>query len=181
MNKILNTIKYGELKVDRQDRLEWPRFSDEDRLKLYRRCGDKCFMLATGTPQEILANPKKTLKFPVCRVPPKKDKCKLSASGLLACNRRARLTKKYPQLVKETSKMIQELGITAKSRKQMNVDSVRIKTNPQDASTFIVSVVYENGIRETLTKPLTVRMIKNRFNDILSPSQKKKLGLVSSS
>jgi hypothetical protein len=178
MNKIWNAIKKGELKVVRQDRAEWPRFSEEDRLKLYRRCGDKCFLLTTGTSQEILANPKNSLKFPVCRVPPKKDKCKLSASGLLSCNRRARLTKKYPQLVKETSKLIQELGITAKSRKQMKVNSIRLKTNPQDTSTFIVSVVYENGIKETLTKPLTVRMIKNRFNDTLSSSQKQKLGLV---
>lgn len=177
MQKIKKAIEDGSLKVDRQDRKPWPRFSDEDRVKLYRRCGDKCFLLVKGDAKDIIDNPKKALKFPVCRVPSKKNKCSLSASGLLAANRRARLTKQYPELVEQTKTLIQQLGTTAVSRKAMEKKAIRLQKSKEDPKKFVVTLLFRNGMKEKLQKPLSVRSIKGRYLSILSDSQKKKLGL----
>lgn len=173
MNRIKRSLVDKTLKLDFKDNKPWPRYSEEDRMKLYRRCGDKCFLIVKGNAQEIIANPKKTLKFPVCRVPVRKEKCKLSPSGLLAANRRARLTKKYPELVEETKTLIQHLGTTAVSRKAMTVKAVRL--GKKEGMKHTVTLVYTNGLRETLKEPLSARTIKKRYDAVLSDSQKKKL------
>lgn len=175
MSRIKQALKNKSLQFDMKDNLPWPRFPEEDRVKLYRRCGEKCFMKKEGTAQDIIANPKKALKFPVCRVPVRREKCKLSAAGLLAANRRARLTKQYPEIVQETRKLIDQLGATAVSRKAMEIKAVRI--GKMVDSKHQVTLVYKSGLREVLKEPMSVRAIKNRYANILSDSQKKKLGL----
>ena len=174
-SRIKTAIQANELKVDRKDRASWPRFSDEDRIKLYRRCGDKCFMVVNGGAQEVIANPKKALKFPICRVPVRREKCKLSASGLLAANRRSRLTKVYPEVLEQTKKLIQELGTTAVSRKAMDIKSVRIQKHSSLEDKFVVTLIHTNGLRDTLKDPLSARTIKKRYTSVLSDAQKKKL------
>lgn len=172
MSRVQKAVKKNQLVVDRS---KWPKFSKDDRMDLYRKCGDKCFLVVKGNAQGIIANPKKTLKFPVCRVPVRREKCKLSAAGLLAANRRARLTKQYPELVEKTKKMIQQLGTTAVSRQAMKVESVRLKHIPEMPGHYRATLTYSNGIKQTLKEPLSTRTIKRRYSDILSEGQKKKI------
>lgn len=172
--ELLKKIHEQKIRLDRQDKQTWPRFSDNDRLTLYRRCGSDCFMRTDGSPQDILANPKKALKFPVCRVPRSNRGCAVSAAGLLAAERRARLTKKYKDVVEQTKMLIQTLGTTAVARKNMPVESVRlVKTNDPDK--FIVKLTHKGGITETLPKPLSKRSILNRYAECLSPQQRNKV------
>ena len=174
LKRIRQAIKNGELTLDREDIMPWTGLSGPDRLALYGRCKANCFMRPTLSKEEMIANPKKTLKFPICRVPKSSNECKISASGLLAASRRARLSKKWDDVVMETQILLKELGMTKKARAQMPVIAVRLRSVNEKPGYFRVTVTYEDGTHEILDKPLSKRVILKRYPYALSPTQLQK-------
>jgi hypothetical protein len=160
--------------LDLSDKEHWPRFTDEDRLTLWRKCGLPCFAKKpNASPSEILADPK-VLKFPVCRVPPPKArKCAVSASGLLAASRRARLTKKHPDVVLSATELIARFGTTGTARKDMEVKRVLVEETPLADGKHLTTIVYANGFKEE--KKYTKRHILKKFGDKLSKALHKRL------
>jgi hypothetical protein len=175
MAKIIEAIKKKKVSIDLNDKKKWPRFTPDDRLKLYRKCGQPCFAKPIrDKPKAILANPQKTLKFPICRVPtPKSKKCKISAAGLLAANRRATLTKKYPEIRKETSKLIKKLGTTQKARKEIKIKLVRVNEKPLPNGKHIMTITYIDGVKKDV--PYTKGHILRKYGKFLSKAQHKRL------
>lgn len=175
MAHIAQAIKKKQVAVDFDDKEHWPRFTPDERLKVYRKCGDKCFakpIEASG--EEILTNPK-LLAFPVCRVPPPKArKCKVSSKGLLAANRRARLTKQYPNVLLETTTLMKELGTTNAARKDMEIKRVRVNETPLPNGKHLITIVYINGVKKET--PYTKRHILKKYKDYLSKALLKRLG-----
>lgn len=158
--------------MDRKDKQHWPRFTPEDRLKVYRKCGQPCFAKKIdATSKEILADPAKHLKFPVCR--PDTRKCAVSASGLLAASRRARLTKKYPDIAAQMSQLINKLGTTAAAREKMEIRRVLVQETPTADGKHIITIVYADGVREQ--RPYTKRHILKKYGTYLSKSLHKRL------
>lgn len=176
MSHITKAVQQKKIVMDYADKQHWPKFSPEDRLKVFRKCGQPCFAKQIkATSDEILKNPK-ILKFPVCRVPtPKTHKCKVSASGLLAVNRRARLTKKYPKLVKETSKLITKLGTTNVARKEIEIQRVRVNEVPLPNGKHIITILYVDGVKKQV--PYTKRHILKKYGNFLSKALIKRLSL----
>jgi len=175
--------KWTTLPLDRTDTKPWDhRFSSKDRLALRNQCGDNCFVMAplTTDAQKLSKNASKYLKFPVCRVPSSSStttsaKCTLSPSGILAANRRARLTRgsvsdKYDAVVESTSKYINEHHITLRSKQTWPIQKVTLYTKP----TLAVSIVYANGETEP-KRPLSARTIQRTYGKFLTPSQRQKL------
>lgn len=88
--------------------------------------GDERVMLFKKCPRCILVPPKKTddrrdpanYKFPICTKlskTKKQEECQYNCKGVLAANRRARLTKKYPKVVALTTKLIDKWQCTKKA------------------------------------------------------------------
>lgn len=192
MSHIAQAIRAGQVKLDLTDKQHWPRFTPEDRLKIYGKCGQPCFAkriqpiakdglkgFSTRIQEntdKIIADPKAYLKFPVCRVPaPKARKCAVSASGLLAANRRARLTKKHPDIVAATSKLIADLGTTATARENMEIRRVIVHENatPRADGKHLITIVYANGFKEQ--RPYTKRHILKKYGTFLPKTVYKRL------
>jgi len=175
MAHITKAIKEKNVVVDFNDKKKWPRFTDDERVKLYRKCGQPCFARSIKqSAEEIMADPKKTLKFPVCRVPtPKTKKCKISAAGLLAASRRARLTKKYPEIQKETSQIIKKLGTTKVARKEIEIKRVRVNETPLPDGKHTMTIVYVDGIKREV--PYTKGHILRKYGKYLSKALHKRL------
>jgi len=172
MSHITKAIQQKKVVVDLNDRKTWPKFTPEDRLKVYRKCGQPCFAKAIrASGEEILTNPKKTLKFPVCR--PKAKKCTVSASGLLAARRRAILTKKYPEIQKQTSTIITKLGITNKARKEIDIKRVRVNETPLSNGKHLITIVYVDGVKKDV--PYTKGHILRKYGKYLSKAVHKRL------
>lgn len=89
----------------------------QQRIQLHKVC-PKCVLIAPkkSAPLQIKKNPK-NYKFPVCTKLSKntKPKCELNCTGVLAANRRARLTKIYPNVQKLTGKLLQKFKCTKAS------------------------------------------------------------------
>ena len=175
MAHITKAIQQKKVVVDLIDRKTWPKFTPEDRLEVYRKCGQPCFAKAIKAGvEQILADPKKTLKFPVCRVPPPKaKKCKVSASGLLAARRRAILTKKYPEIQKQTATIITKLGATAKARKEIEIKRVRVNETPLPNGKHLITIVYVDGVKKQV--PYTKGHILRKYGNYLSKALHKRL------
>lgn len=174
MAHIAQAIHKKQVVVDYDDKEHWPRFTPDDRLKVYRKCGKACFAKPiTQSAEEILSNPK-MLAFPVCRVPPPKTrKCKVSASGLLAASRRARLTKKYPEILSETTELIRKLGTTGVARKEMEIKRVSVDETPLPDGKHLMTIVYTNGVKKTV--PYTKRHILKKYSEFLSKALHQRL------
>lgn len=153
MAHITKAIVQKKVVLDLKDKKNWPKFTPEDRLKVFRKCGASCFAKSiNATGEEILANPKKTLQFPVCRVPaPKTRKCKVSSSGLLAARRRAILTKKYPEIKKETTQIIKKFGTTDKARKDIKIKRVRVQEIPLSNGKHVITIFYIDGVKKQVS------------------------------
>lgn len=175
MKHTAQAIQQGTVSLDRKDKQHWPRFTPEERLRVYRKCGQPCFAKKiTATTGEILADPEKNLKFPVCRPPaPKTRKCAVSASGLLSASRRARLTKKYPDLAAQISQLIGKLGTTAAARKQMEIRRVLVQETPLPTGKHLITIVYADGVKEQ--RPFTKRHILKKYGTYLSKALHKRL------
>lgn len=175
LNSIRKALHTGKLKVDFEDNAPWPMFTPEDRLQTFRKCGSVCFMRASDDLSAVLKDPKSNLKFPVCRPPaPRSRSCALSAAGLLAANRRARLTKKYPDVVQETSTLIKQLGTTKKARAQQK-KIVKARISPLPDGKFNVVLVYEDKVKEHLPEPLSKKVVLKRYASVLPKTHLKLL------
>lgn len=155
--KIVARIRKGEIGIDVADRAPWPTIEPQKKVQLHEKCGDECFM-----------RPSLNLKFPICREP-----CVVSAAGVVAANRRARLTKIYPDVVEQTARLITKLGLTKKARRDMALSKIRY--TPAGDDRFHVSLVYKDGYVEDLEKPLTARTILKRYAALLTRRQKAQL------
>lgn len=175
MAHITQAIRQKKVVVDFNDKKKWPRFTQDDRIKVFRKCGQPCFAkFIKQNSEEIMANPKKTLKFPVCRVPePKTKKCKISAAGLLAASRRARLTKKYPEIQKQTTQIIKKLGTTQVARKEIEIKKVRVDETPLPNGKHTITIVYVDGVKKQV--PYTKGHILRKYGKYLSKALHKRL------
>ena len=176
MSHIAQAIRAGQVNLDLTDKQHWPRFTPEDRLKVYRKCGQPCFAKRIqAKADDILADPKAHLKFPVCRVPaPKARKCDVSSSGLLAASRRARLTKKHPDIVAATSQLISTFGTTATAREKMEIRRVLVHdATPRVDGKLLITIVYANGFKEQ--RPYTKRHILKKYGTYLPKTVHKRL------
>jgi len=175
MAHITKAIQQKKVVLDFQDKKKWTKFTPEERLRTYRKCGQPCFAKAIdATSQEILADPEKTLQFPICRVPsPKTKKCKVSAAGLLAARRRAILTKKYPKIEKQLSKIITTMGTTDKARTEMEIKKVLVNETPLPNGKHIITIVYMDGIKSS--KEYTKGHILRKYGNYLSKALLKRL------
>lgn len=175
MAHIAEAIQQKKVVVDFQDRKSWPRFTPDDRLKVYRKCGAPCFAKTIrATAGQILDNPKDTLQFPVCRVPPPKTRvCKVSAAGLLAAQRRAILTKKYPEIKKQTAKLIAKLGTTDKARKEIKIQRVVVDETPLPNGKHLLTIVYTDKVKKQV--PYTKGHILRKYGKYLSQAAHRRL------
>jgi hypothetical protein len=89
----------------------------EERKTLFKVC-PKCILIVPKTNQGK-QNPK-NYKFPICTKlsSPSSNKCEVNCTGLLAANRRARLTKVYPDVQKLTGKLLNKFKCTKTSIKK---------------------------------------------------------------
>jgi len=126
--RILRRINNKSLDVDAYDTGKWDHLDPEDRLRLYKKCKKECFMRPSQSKKAIAQDPLANLKFPVCRP----ASCTISAAGVLAANRRARMTKTYPDVVKETANLIATLGLTKKARAENNTDDAFLRPCPEN-------------------------------------------------
>lgn len=174
MTHIAQAIKKKQVLLDIGDKKHWPRFTPEDRLNVFRKCGKACFAKPiTASSDAILKDPA-LLKFPVCRVPaPKARKCNVSASGLLAAGRRARLTKKYPEIAKATSALIQQFGTTDVARENMEIKRVLVDETALPNGKHTITIVYVNGVKKQV--PYTKRHILKKYGNYLSKALSKRL------
>lgn len=171
MSHIAQAIRSGKVKLDLTDKQHWPRFTPDDRLKVYRKCGQPCFAKPIrAKADDIIADPKAHLKFPVCRVA---RTCAVSASGLLAASRRARLTKKHPDIVAATSQLISTFGTTAAAREKMEIRRVLVQETPRADGKHLITIVYTDGFKEQ--RPYTKRHILKKYGTYLSKSLHKRL------
>lgn len=171
MSHIQKAIQEKKVVIDYTDKAPWSKFSPDDRLKVYRKCGEACFAKPIrASTQQIQANPT-LLKFPICR--PNARVCKISPSGLLASNRRARLTKKYPGIVRSTTKLIKTYGTTDTSLQDLEIKRVRIDETPLPTGKFMTTIVYTNGVQKST--PYTKRHILKQFGGHLSKALHKRL------
>lgn len=175
MAHITKAIQQKKVVVDLNDKKKWPKFTPEDRLKVFRKCGQPCFAkVIRESSEQILADPKKALKFPVCRVPsPKTKKCTVSASGLLAARRRAILTKKYPEIQKQTAKIITKLGTTNKARKEIEIKRVRVNETALSNGKHLITILYVDGVKKQI--PYTKGHIVKKYGKYISKALHKRL------
>lgn len=170
MAHILKAIQQKKVSVDYEDTKPWPRFSPDDRLKVYRKCGQPCFAKPIEESVETILEDPNVLKFPVCRPA---RRCKVSAKGLLAASRRARLTKKYPEIAKTTSQLIAKLGTTDIARKEMDILKVRVDETPLPGGKHMITIVYVDGIKKQM--PYTKQHILKKYGNYLSKALHKRL------
>jgi hypothetical protein len=175
MAHLVRAVQQKKVGVDFADKAHWPHFTDEERITVYRKCGQPCFAKPIQAPTEgILANPKETLQFPVCRPPaPRTRKCKISASGLLAASRRARLTKKYPEIVESTTQLIRKMGTTGVALRDMKIKRVRVNEVPLPDGKHLITIVYANGVQKET--PYTKRHILRKYGNYLSKALHQRL------
>ena len=174
MTHIAQAVKNKQVLLDLKDKQHWPQFTPEDRLKVFRKCGKSCFAKPITVSGDAILQDPTLLKFPVCRVPaPRTRKCKVSASGLLAASRRARLTKKHPEIVKATSALIQEFGTTDVARKTMEIKRVLVDETPLPNGKHTITIVYVDGVKKQL--PYTKRHILKKYGNFLSKALAKRL------
>lgn len=87
----------------------------QQRIQLHKVC-PKCVLIA---PKKSAPTPAKkdptNYKFPVCSKLNKKSTCELNCTGVLAANRRARLTKIYPDVQKLTGQLLTKFKCTKAS------------------------------------------------------------------
>lgn len=183
----MTTSNWSTLPYDASDDRPWTRLTASETRRLYELCGPKCFIVAPpadATDASIRKNPKKYLKFPVCR-PPSPDAggrtCAISKSGVLAARRRAILTRakvgsRYEDVVKSTTNFINANHLTLKSRAKWPIDRIIMRTKPH----LHVQITYKNGHRYTSSKasPATVMRLYGKH---LSDAQKHKLTILAGS
>lgn len=86
-----------------------------ERIQLNKVC-PKCILIKPTTTQKTTEkNNPKNYKFPICSKLSKNKSCQLNCTGLLAANRRARLTKIYPKVQKLTGQLLQKFKCTKAS------------------------------------------------------------------
>lgn len=166
-------LRDKSLTIDYNDRAPWPSFTDEERIKVYRKCGTKCFALqppVDATTDDLLGSPKKYLKYPVCRPPRSQRECKASASGLVAATRRARLTK-TTELVRLLEKILQQVKVL---KKDYVIKKVKVLPPASANGSFPVRITYTNNIT-TDTDPMKPLTILKKYHDFLSKTDIKKL------
>lgn len=101
----------------------------EQRITMFRKC-PKC-ILVPPKPGDDLSDAS-NYKFPVCtKLGKTKGKCQFNCSGMIAANRRARLTKMYPQVVDLTAKLINKWQCTKKAEKEAMTKKVALKPKPK--------------------------------------------------
>lgn len=91
----------------------------QQRIRLHKVC-PKCILV---TPKKSASaatkNDPKNYKFPICtklsQQNNKNPKCEVNCTGVLAANRRARLTRIYPDVQKLTGKLLQKFKCTKAS------------------------------------------------------------------
>lgn len=88
----------------------------QERIQLYEKC-PKCILVPPNK-TENKTDPK-NYKFPICTKLSKSDnKCQINCKGVVAANRRARLTKIYPEVEKLTKKLSDKYTCTKKAEKE---------------------------------------------------------------
>lgn len=85
----------------------------QERIDLYKKC-PTCILVPPTSTQD--KTDPMNYKFPICtKLDKTKGQCQFNCNGVVAANRRARLTKKYPKVVNLTKKLIAEWGCTKKA------------------------------------------------------------------
>lgn len=172
VKEIRNAIKTKKLQVDLDDTKKWTITPDE-RKTLFETCGEPCFMRTFGNIDDKLSEPKKNLKFPICR--PNRSPCAISASGIRAAYRRAILSG-YPDVVNQTKSLISQYGITKKARvENIPIKNIKLKKSPLYNNKFDIFILYENNTQDRIPKPLTAKTILKKYGKFLSASQQNKL------
>jgi hypothetical protein len=83
------------------------------------------------------------------------------------------LTKKYPEILSETSELIRKLGTTNVARKEMEIRRVRVEEKPLPDGKHVLTIVYTNGVEKKV--PYTKRHILKKYGDLLSKALYKRL------
>lgn len=88
----------------------------EQRIAMYKKCRE-C-ILVPPKPGDDLMDPD-NYKFPICtKLSKTGGKCQFNCKGIVAANRRARLTKKYPKVEELTRLLIERWQCTKKAVKE---------------------------------------------------------------
>jgi hypothetical protein len=137
----------------------------EQRITMFRKC-PKC-ILVPPKPGDDLSDAS-NYKFPVCtKLGKTKGKCQFNCSGMIAANRRARLTKMYPQVVDLTAKLINKWQCTKKAEKEAMTKKVVLKAKPK-------KVALKAKPKKVVSKPKPKRQVLKK-KAVLKPKPKTSL------
>lgn len=101
----------------------------QERKTLFKVC-PKCILVVPKNPKD--KQDPKNYKFPICTKlsSPFTKKCEVNCTGLLAANRRARLTKVYPDVQKLTGKLLDKFKCTKTSIQNDKKKLITKQTQP---------------------------------------------------
>lgn len=137
----------------------------QERIALYEKC-PKCILVPPKTKKA--AEDPKEYKFPICtKLSKSKDKCEINCTGVVAANRRARLTKKYPKVVQLTKELIEKYKCTKKAQAEAD----KKKTTKKPATKKPVT---KKSITKKPTKPVTKKPTKPITKKPTKPKTSKK-------
>ena len=95
----------------------------QERVDMHKKC-PTCILVPPG-PGQDKSDPS-NYKFPICTKLSKTDgKCQYNCKGILAANRRARLTKKYPKVEALTEVLIEQWQCTKKAVEEKKKEARR--------------------------------------------------------
>ncbi len=140
----------------------------EQRIALHKVC-PKCVLIAPKKKADA-ENPK-NYKFPVCTKlssTASQKKCELNCTGILAANRRARLTRMYPDVQKLTASLLQKFKCTKASIERASKTStsktMKLKTmmKPKTTKPKTIKPKTTMKAKPMKAKPKTMKPIEKK-------------------
>jgi hypothetical protein len=143
----------------------------EERIQMYQKC-PKCILVPpkAGDDRSDVGN----YKFPVCtKLGKTKGKCQFNCTGILAANRRARLTKMYPKVVALTSKLIEKWQCTKKAEMEAGKKKI-VKRKPLQPKKKPKVVIKKKVMvtKKTTPKKKTKKTVPNKTKKVVKKTQK---------
>lgn len=142
----------------------------EERIQMYQKC-PKCILVPpkAGDDRSDVNN----YKFPVCtKMGKTKGKCQFNCTGILAANRRARLTKMYPKVVALTSKLIEKWQCTKKAEMEAGKKKT-VKRKPLQAKKKPKVVIKKKVTPKKKTKKVVKKTVSKKTKKVVKKTQKK--------
>lgn len=142
----------------------------QERISMFKKC-PKCILVPPERGDD--KSDPMNYKFPVCtKLGKTKGKCQFNCKGLLAANRRARLTKKYPKVVALTSKLINKWQCTKKAEKEaMAKSKVKTPVKAKKPLKVVKKKTPMKVVKKVKTKAKTIKKTKTIVKKVTKPKK----------